>query len=84
MKILDVLGSKLPNAFKDKKPKKVVNKVKQSVYGGLGSNLSGQCSTDGNGATDGSSSTGASASADGSGSAGGSGGSAGGASGGAA
>jgi hypothetical protein len=83
MKILDVLDSKIPNAFKDKKPKKVVNKVKQSVYGGLGSNLSGQCSTDGNGATDGSSSTGAGASA-GSGSAGGSGGSAGGASGGAA
>lgn len=33
MKILDVLSVKLPNAFKDKNPKKVVYKNKKSVYG---------------------------------------------------
>lgn len=33
MKILDVLKSKIPNAYKDKFPKAKVYKVKKSPYG---------------------------------------------------
>jgi hypothetical protein len=51
MKILDVINVKIPNAFKDKKLKKVAYKKSKSVYGI--DSLGMQVTTDGNGATDG-------------------------------
>jgi hypothetical protein len=54
MKILDVLSITIPNAYKDKNPKKVAYKKGKSPYGANGA----PSSTDGSGATGGASSGG--------------------------